>query len=244
MTASIVLYEHCYDCLLRIGLLCSSALCCSLRIITEPTVTLRPTVLHFAGRTIAAVAERVHFCRLDADATGDMRAVPRGLGLCERSGRVWLVSRRVVSLGRLRDGMLIKRLCVFDDDRLDSKNFVYLGKHKGPGSGLESASDKAASGAAGTVSTGLLGTETMTTPRAGDGRKASMYSVSSIQMLRRQSTIMPPAQDDSARQDEDVEALKKAREKATKKAEGKAHLAMAYAIDPLDMITATVTGAC
>ena len=51
------------------------------------------------------------------DSGDGSRPVLGGLGLCERSGRLWLISGLVITQARLRDGVLIRRLNFNDDDR-------------------------------------------------------------------------------------------------------------------------------
>ena len=44
-----------------------------------------------------------------------------GLGYCERVGRLWLINRKSIFQGRLKDGRTLRRLGFMDDDRYDAQ---------------------------------------------------------------------------------------------------------------------------
>jgi hypothetical protein len=58
---------------------------------------------------------------LNLDHKDDLRPIANGLHYCERLGRLWLLSRRSIFQGRLKDGLTIRRLSFMDDDRYDTK---------------------------------------------------------------------------------------------------------------------------
>jgi hypothetical protein len=58
---------------------------------------------------------------LNIDHKDDLRPIAGGLQYCERVGRLWLLSRKSIFQGRLKDGLAIRRLSFIDDDRYDTK---------------------------------------------------------------------------------------------------------------------------
>ena len=69
--------------------------------------------------TIIAAAERLYFCDLHWN-TDESRPVAGGLGVCDRTGRLWVMGRTHVSIADLVYGRVIKRLTVFEADRTDT----------------------------------------------------------------------------------------------------------------------------
>lgn len=77
-----------------------------------------------SGQTIAILAERLYFMVVEGDALDDLRPVRGGLGVTERAGRMWSITRNTINLINMADGTVIKRLAFLDQDRISSNDVI------------------------------------------------------------------------------------------------------------------------
>lgn len=69
------------------------------------------------GTTVAILTNKIHFCGIEEDASKQSRRpINEGIGICERQGRLWSVSRNTLTQIRLTDGTILRRIMVLDEE--------------------------------------------------------------------------------------------------------------------------------
>jgi hypothetical protein len=69
------------------------------------------------GSTIGILTDKVHFVGIEEDSSKQARRpIHNGLGICERQGRLWMVSRGTINQIRFSDGTLLRRIMVLDEE--------------------------------------------------------------------------------------------------------------------------------